>query len=97
LTQFFGNIAWHIFTTINRALLWITGAMFVLDYLPPVTRYWLSFIPTSHAIILFRQAFYPTYPSLILDMNYLIWCSIGSVVVGVVLERGLRRHLETNK
>lgn len=91
MSQIFGAVAWHIFGLINRVLLWVTGAMFVVDFLPPATRYWISFIPTAHAVILFRQGFYPNYPSLVLDMDYLIGCSIASVVIGVVLERATRR------
>ena len=94
MTQVFGAVAWHIFALINRILLWVTGAMFVIDFLPPATRYGLSFIPTTHAVILFRQGFYPSYPSLTLDMPYLVWCSIASVVIGIVLERALRRYIE---
>jgi capsular polysaccharide transport system permease protein len=82
-----------VFAFINRLMIWLAGAFFVVDFLPPETRHWLSYLPTMHAVILFRQGFYPNYPSLTLDMDYLIWCSIGSVVVGFVLERGMRRRL----
>jgi capsular polysaccharide transport system permease protein len=57
-------------------------------------RYWLSFNPMLHAIILFRTGFYPRYPVYTLDVDYLMYCSIGAVVVGLVIERIFRRRLD---
>jgi capsular polysaccharide transport system permease protein len=82
------------FSIINRVLVLLSGAMFVVDFMHPVARYWLSFNPMLHAIILFRTGFYPRYPTYTLDMPYLISCSIGAVVLGLVVERAFRRRLD---
>lgn len=83
-----------VFNTINRILILLSGALFVIDFMPPDVRYWLCLNPATHAIILFRQGVYPNYPSLSLDMPYLITWSISAVVVGFVLERAMRRQIE---
>jgi capsular polysaccharide transport system permease protein len=83
-----------LFSVINRILVLLSGAMFVVDFMHPAARYWLSFNPMLHAIILFRTGFYPRYPTYTLDMPYLISCSIGAVVLGLVVERAFRRRLE---
>ena len=80
-----------IFSGINRLSMMIEGTLFIVDYLPPESRYLVSFNPLTHVIILFRQGFYPDYPSLTLDTSYLIYCSIFAILLGFVLERATRR------
>jgi capsular polysaccharide transport system permease protein len=82
-----------IVQVINMTLIMICGVFFIVDFLPPDIRYWVSFIPNIHAIVLFRQGFYPRYPALILDTSYLAYCAIIAGLVGFVLERITRRAI----
>lgn len=84
----------HIFPAVSRTLMIFSGVFFVADFLPPSTRYVLSFNPLLHAIMLFRKGFYPSYPAYALDERYLMYCAIGSVVFGLVLERASRRSAQ---
>ena len=84
----------HISPMIARAMMVVSGEFFLPDFLPPTTRYVLSFNPLLHAVALFRQGFYPTYPALVLDMRYLISCAVFAILMGLVLERSLRRIAE---
>lgn len=75
----------------NRVLIVLSGALYVPEFLPPTSRYVLSFNPELHAIALFRTGFYEHYPTTILDKGYLFYCAIGFVFLGLVLERVTRR------
>lgn len=86
---------WHYFVpAINRHFIIVSGVLFIPDFLPPGVRYVLSFNPILHVVALFRQGFYPYYPTLLLDKQYLIFCSVFAVAVALVLERISRRHEE---
>lgn len=83
---------WRYFAGgVNRALIIFSGAIFLPDFLPPNVRYLFSFNPEVHAIALFRTAFYPHYPALILDTTYMTNFAIFFVLLGLVLERITRR------
>jgi capsular polysaccharide transport system permease protein len=82
----------YIYPSVNRCLVLFTGVMFLIDFLPPGARYVLSFIPIAHAVALFRTGFYPNYPKMMLDPEYLAYCSVFAVVFGLVLERVTRRY-----
>jgi capsular polysaccharide transport system permease protein len=79
---------------INRSLIVFSGVFFLVEFIPPAARGWLSYNPVLHAIAAFRRAFYPNYPTLVLDMNYLFYCAVFAVALGLALERVTRR-LET--
>jgi capsular polysaccharide transport system permease protein len=81
----------YVATLLNRVLIIFAGAHFVIDFVPPNTRYLLSFNPEVHVISLFRTAFYRSYPTTVLDVGYMIKCSVAAVVLGLVLERVSRR------
>jgi ABC-type polysaccharide/polyol phosphate export permease len=60
---------------------------------PEIARYYLSFNPVLHAVEWMRSAYYPDYGSLVLDKTYLLYWGIGTVFVGLGLERLLRGRL----
>jgi capsular polysaccharide transport system permease protein len=76
---------------LNRAMIIVSGALFVPDFLSPAVRYWLSFNPMLHGVALFRTGIYPQFPTLVLDTNYLTSCVIAAIVIGLVVERATRR------
>lgn len=75
----------------NRCLMIFSGVFFLVEFLPPASRNVLSYNPIWHAIAAFRRAFYPNYPTLVLDMNYLFYCALFAAALGLVLERATRR------
>lgn len=81
----------YAFMAINRALIIISGALFVPAFLPPNIRYVLSFNPCLQAIELFRTGFFERYPTIVLDTRYLTYCAIIALLLGLVLERVSRR------
>lgn len=81
----------HLLPALNRSLMIFSGAIFLVEFLPPATRHVLSYNPVWQAIAAFRHAFYPNYPMLILDMSYLFHCALLALTLGLVLERSTRR------
>lgn len=79
------------FPPLIRFSIFLSGAMFVVDFFAPSVRYVMSFNPILHAIILFRQGFYYDYPHLVLDENYMWSCAIAAIFIGLVVERATRR------
>lgn len=76
---------------VSRTLMLFSGVFFVPDFLSPGVRYVLSFNPLLHAIALFRTGFYPQYPTLIMDVTYLVYISVFVLLMGLVVERVTRR------
>jgi len=81
----------YLLPAVNRSLMLFSGAIFLVEFLTPTTRHVLSYNPVLHAIAAFRRAFYPNYPNLVLDMNYLFYCAVFALALGLVLERATRR------
>jgi capsular polysaccharide transport system permease protein len=81
----------YFFPAFNRVLIIFSGIFYLPEFLAPATREVLSYNPMLHAIILFRQGFYPQYSSILLDTTYLTYCALFSIVAGLVLERVTRR------
>lgn len=81
----------YFFPGFNRVLIIFSGIFYLPDMLLPETREVLSYNPILHAIILFRQGFYPQYNSIVLDTTYLTYCAFFSIVGGLILERVTRR------
>jgi capsular polysaccharide transport system permease protein len=77
----------YIHPSISRSLVLFTGVFHIPDLMPPQVREIMSFNPLVHAVTMFRSAFYPNYPTLLLDKTYLFGCSIFFLLMGLVLER----------
>ena len=80
-----------LFPPVMRFSMIFSGMFYVLDMLPPSSRYVLSFNPMAHAVILFRRGFYPNQPTLVLDTHYLFECAFAAVFLGLIIERLARR------
>jgi len=75
-------------------LLWGTsGVVFVPDALPEPLRTWASYHPILQTIEWMRSAYYEGYGEGLLDRAYAIEVGVGSLFLGLVLERGTRGHL----
>jgi capsular polysaccharide transport system permease protein len=90
VTRYFWMWA-YLTSAFNRAMVLFSGVFILVEFLPPNIRYYLSFNPMAHAIALFRSGFYPNYPKIMLDTTYLTYCSLGAVLIGLVLERATVR------
>jgi len=67
-----------------------SGTLFIVSALPDEISYTLSWNPVVHSVEWMRSAFYPTYSTKILDKQYLLGFGLGSLCLGLTLERTLR-------
>jgi capsular polysaccharide transport system permease protein len=83
--------AWFTGYTIVIIVVYMSsGILFIPDALPELPRYLLSFSPVVQAVEWMRSAYYPGYGSLILDKGYLLAWGIGTIFLGLLLERFVR-------
>jgi capsular polysaccharide transport system permease protein len=69
------------------------GIFFVPDALPQAVRNILAYSPVLQIVEWMRSAYFEGYGDLILDRRYTIGVGVGSVFLGLVLERAMRGHL----
>lgn len=67
-----------------------SGAPIYLHSFPEEVLYACSWNPLFHAVEWIRSAYYLGYPSQFIDRTYFVGSALGSVAVGLLLERLLR-------
>jgi capsular polysaccharide transport system permease protein len=89
---------WQVVFILTTILLWISsGVIFVPDALPEAYRDILAYNPVLQVIEWMRSAYYEGYGDLVLDRGYAIGVGIGTVFLGLLLERAMRGHLLARK
>lgn len=68
-----------------------SGSGWVTGNLPDVAAIPLSYSPIVQLVEWMRTAYYPTYPDRLVDKMYVLQWGLGSMLVGLALERALRR------
>jgi capsular polysaccharide transport system permease protein len=74
-------------------LYFCSGIFYVPGMMPDWVRDILVWNPILHAVDWFRSSFFAEYEPHWLDRSYLAIVAVLSLVVGLGLERGVRRHL----
>jgi capsular polysaccharide transport system permease protein len=82
-----------IYALLTIALWGTSGVLFVPDALPEPIRTWAAYHPILQSVEWMRSAYYPGFGDEILDRAYVIKWGVGSVFLGLVIERGIRGHL----
>ena len=82
-----------IYEILTRGLLFLSGVFYVPDFMPVPIREFLAWNPLVHVIALIRRGFFETYPTLVLDVEYLALWVIGALFVGLWTERLCRRSV----
>jgi capsular polysaccharide transport system permease protein len=78
------------FALVQLVLWMLSGVLYIPDELPAEAQYYLSFNPALQGVEWFRSAYYPEIGTQILDRNYMLAWALGTVVVGLLLERATR-------
>jgi capsular polysaccharide transport system permease protein len=81
------------YTQVTRVLYFISGIFYVPGMMPDWARDTLAWNPLLHAIDWFRAGFFASYQPHWLDRSYLVVVAILALLVGLALQRGLRRRL----
>ena len=76
-----------------RPLFFISGVFFIPASFPPEVRYWLAWNPILHAIEWFREGYYGSYNSVVLDKNYVLGWILVLLFTGFYGERIYRKKI----
>ncbi len=71
----------------------LSGTLFVVSSLPAPLIKILSWNPVLHCVEWMRTAYFPSYPTQVLDKGYPIKFALCSLLLGLLLERVLRRYI----
>ena len=75
-------------------MIFLSGIHYMVDFMSPQVRDAISWNPLVHGIELFRIAFYPQFPSNVLDTTYFLYWVLGSLCIGLCLSRMFRRIVD---
>jgi capsular polysaccharide transport system permease protein len=82
----------YIYGFCARLLIFLSGVFYIIDLLPlKSVRDDMALNPLAHAILWFRLGLYGSYPSSILDTDYLMFWSAVVLLVGLIAHRGTVR------
>jgi capsular polysaccharide transport system permease protein len=85
---------WMTGYSLLTIVLWISsGVIFVPDMLPEPARTLIGYHPVAQIVEWMRSAYYDGYGDTILDRAYVLKVALGSICLGLALERGMRGHL----
>ena len=70
-----------------------SGTLFVASTLPDQFAIPLSWSPVIQSVEWMRTAYFETYPDRLVDKTYLLQWGLGSLFIGLLLERLLRLRL----
>lgn len=77
-----------------RPLFWISALFYTVEDVPPDLRELMLYNPVVHVVETVRDGWFPEYDSHYADPVYPIWFILGFALVGLLLERIVRRKLE---
>ena len=77
-----------------RPLFWCSGVFFTANGLPSNVREVLLYNPVFHAIDLVRHGWFPSYYAHHVDVEYLLMWLLCLMLLGLLLERIVRRKIE---
>ena len=74
-------------------LFWVTaGMVFNPEAMPAELGYWVSWNPLMHCIEWIRKGYYADFPAHLLDKTYVLSVGAGSLALGLIMERGLKKY-----
>jgi capsular polysaccharide transport system permease protein len=79
---------------VMRPLFWISGLFFTLDEVPPDVHDLFLLNPVLHTLEIVRDGWFLEYSSPRASLFYPVAFGLGFMVVGLLLERIVRRRLE---
>jgi capsular polysaccharide transport system permease protein len=79
---------------IVRPLFWISGVYFTVGMLPEAAQEPMLRNPLLHAVELVRAGYFPAYDAHHVDVQYVSAWILALMLVGLVLERAVRRRIE---
>ncbi len=92
--QQFSTVAERARGPMLRPLFWISGIFFTVETLPESVRSLMMTNPLLHCTEMVRDGWFHSYSDTHTDVAYVLAWVLGLMVVGLVLERIVRRRIE---
>ena len=77
----------------GRPLFFISGLFFTAEMMPREAREILLYNPILHMIEWLRSAFFVEFESRFVSIEYALGAAVGTLLVGLLLQRGLRSRI----
>ncbi len=90
----FSNTVDRVRGPLTRPFFWVSGIFFTAEALPDRIRHGMLYNPVLHATELVRDGWFPNYTSHHVDPTYVMQWVLGLALVGLSLERVVRRKIE---
>ncbi len=76
-------------------LFWFTSGMVINpEAMPAELGYWISWNPLMHSVEWIRKGYYADFPAHLLSKSYVLSCGAGSLALGLLMERALKRYFK---
>ncbi len=82
---------WHPFAYV---LLPVSGAGFMVDWLPPAAREWVMVLPIVHCVELLREGYFGRVVATYYDLTYVVLFCLGLTLAGLLAVRLASRRVE---
>ncbi|HKK37040.1 MAG TPA: ABC transporter permease [Paracoccaceae bacterium] len=83
----------RVFLIVNRPLFIISGVLYIPEILPTQLRELIAWNPLVHVVSGFRQGVYPSYHSMITQLEYPALCGLVTLALGLLLLRRFGERL----
>jgi capsular polysaccharide transport system permease protein len=90
----FSNTVDRVRGPLTRPFFWISGIFFTANALPAHVRHGMLYNPVLHATEMVRDGWFPGYTAHDVDPLYVMQWVLGLALVGLSLERVVRRKIE---
>lgn len=77
-----------------RPLFWVSGIFFTVDTLPEIARGPMLYNPMLHVSEMVRAGWFESHSADNVDLGYVLWWIGGLALVGLLLERWVRKKIE---
>jgi len=83
---------WH---PISYILFPLSGAVFMVDWLPPAAQKFVLLLPMVHGVEYLREGFFGSMIHAHYDLSYMTVCSLVLILIGLAKERSVSRQVTT--
>jgi len=90
----YSGLVERLWKPLSYLLFPLSGAGFMVDWLPPAGRDVVLMLPMVHGVELLRKGYFGPAVATHFDIGYMAACNLALLFVGLVLLRGVSRRLE---
>ena len=88
------NVVERLRGPVMRPLFWVSALFYTLDDVPTDVRNLMLYNPVVHVVEIVRDGWFPQYTAKHTDPLYVMWFILGFGLLGLLLERVVRRKIE---